>query len=60
MRILVVDDNRELAENLGEILEEAGHVPVVVDHPAGALAATEAQRFDLILLDVRLPGMDGV
>ena len=60
MRILVVDDNRALADNLAEILEDAGHETVVVEHPEAALAAAEETRFDLMLLDVRLPGMDGV
>ncbi|MEO0324977.1 MAG: response regulator [Myxococcota bacterium] len=60
MRILVVDDNRALAENLAEILDDAGHDTVVVEHPEAALAAAGKAPFDLMLLDVRLPGMDGV
>ncbi len=60
MRILVVDDNRALADNLAEILDDAGHDAVVVEHPDAALEAASQSSFDLMLLDVRLPGMDGV
>ncbi len=58
MRVLVVDDNTELAENLAEILTDAGHEAQVAGSAASALA--EAGCFDFALLDVRMDGMDGV
>lgn len=59
-RILIVDDNRELAENLAEILELEGLEPVVMDDPRAVLAQAPHLRFDAALLDVRMPGMDGI
>jgi len=59
-RVLIVDDNFELAENLAEILEEEGFA---VDAFDGALPALEHARhaaFDVALLDVKMPGIDGV
>lgn len=59
-RILIVDDNRELAENLAEILELEGLETVVMDDPHAVLRAGPELRFDAALLDVRMPGMDGI
>lgn len=58
MRVLVVDDNTELAENLAEILADAGHDTRVASSAAAALALGDC--FDFALLDVRMDGMDGV
>ena len=58
-RVLVVDDNVDAAELLGDALQMLGHeVAVVHDGPA-ALAAVERFRPDLAVLDVGLPQMDG-
>jgi CheY-like chemotaxis protein/nitrogen-specific signal transduction histidine kinase len=58
-RILLVDDNRDAAESLAMILEVDGHqVRTVYDGPA-ALALARAERPDVILLDIGLPGMNG-
>jgi DNA-binding response OmpR family regulator len=59
-RVLVVDDNRALAENIGEILEAEGFEVDVAFDPQQALALAEAHSHDVAILDVRLPGMDGV
>ncbi len=59
-RALVVDDNRALAEDLGEILELEGYEVCVFDDPVRALAECEEQEFDVALLDVCMPGLDGV
>ena len=59
-RILVAEDldiNRRLAVAL---LEAAGHTAQVVSDGAEAVAAVAAGTFDLVLMDVRMPGMDGV
>ncbi len=60
MRVLVVDDNVELAENLAEILGEEGFDVRVSTDPERALAEARSFAFDVALLDVRMPGMDGV
>ena len=58
-RILVVDDERELLEGLEEYLAENGYeVTTAIDGEAG-LAAARANPPDLVLLDIRMPGLDG-
>ncbi len=59
-RILVVDDNRDLAENLVEILADAGYDAECFDDPRVALGAVAPGRYSLALIDLRMPGMDGV
>jgi DNA-binding NtrC family response regulator len=60
VRVLVVDDNVELAENLAEILNGEGYVVTVCGDPEAAIAIAEREEVDVALLDVRMPGMDGV
>lgn len=59
-RILVVDDNRELADNLAEILEDADYDTAVAYSGPQALALARGHRFDAVLADIRMPGMNGV
>jgi two-component system C4-dicarboxylate transport response regulator DctD len=59
-RVLVVDDNRDLAENLVEILMDAGFDADCYDDPGAALHAATPGRYQLALIDLRMPGMDGV
>jgi signal transduction histidine kinase/CheY-like chemotaxis protein len=58
-RVLVVDDNRDAAQTLGEALEEAGHTTrVTFDAPAALRLAEEFQP-EVAVLDIGLPVMDG-
>lgn len=59
MRILVIEDELRLSRHITSALTEAGHDPVVIHDGETALGEMEAQPFDLVLLDVGLPGMDG-
>lgn len=59
-RVLIVDDNRQLAENLAEILEDEGYSVRVFDCAEPALLAAGDAPFDAALVDVCMPGMDGV
>lgn len=59
-RALVVDDNRALAEDLGEILAGEGYDVCVFFDPLRALEASATLAFDVALLDVRMPALDGV
>lgn len=58
-KVLVTDDNRAFAENLAEILEDAGCEPVIADSGSEALRLAAATRFDVLLSDMRMPEMGG-
>ena len=60
MRVLLVDDlamNRDVA---GAFLTAAGHQVVLADSGQAALKHATDQDFDVVLMDVRMPGMDGL
>jgi PAS domain S-box-containing protein len=60
LRVMVVDDNVDAAVTLGMLLESAGH-RVLVEHDAhDALARAQADPPQAFLLDIGLPGMDGM
>jgi CheY-like chemotaxis protein len=58
-RVLVVDDNVDAAELLGEVLEMDGHQVTVVHDGMAALERMGAEDPEVIFLDIGLPGMDG-
>ena len=58
--ILVVDDEAGVRASLAGILGDEGYAVEAVETGEAALAALAARRFDLVLLDVWLPGMDGL
>lgn len=58
-RILILDDERSLAEMLGQMLSACGHDCTLSHNPLEALERIEAQDFDLILSDYRMPFLDG-
>ena len=57
--ILVVEDDDEIREMLQHLLTLAGYHPVLVNSGEAALTYVDEQHADLILLDLRLPGMSG-
>jgi len=57
--ILVVDDNRVNSLLLGRGLEQQGHAVVFAEHGREALDLLRRQHFDLMLLDVLMPELDG-
>jgi signal transduction histidine kinase/ActR/RegA family two-component response regulator len=57
--VLVLDDERAIAEMLSEMLSLLGHRTTVCHSGTQALEALERHRFDVILSDFRMPGMDG-
>lgn len=60
MRILVVEDNQTLSEGLAKVLESNGYSVDVVRNGADADAVLAAQDYDLVVLDLTLPDMDGL
>src|SRR5689334_12750231 len=60
LRVLVVDDLRDSADTLALLLQLWGHQATVAYDGRSALAVAGAQPFDVVLLDIGLPGrMDG-
>jgi DNA-binding response OmpR family regulator len=59
VHILVVEDDAALARQIASALTEGGHDPIVVHDGESALDKTKATPFDLIVLDIILPGIDG-
>ncbi len=58
-RIFVLDDEQDMAENIGRILAKAGYQPIVCCDSLNAIVLIEQERPDLVALDVMMPGMDG-
>ncbi|MBP2413707.1 two-component system response regulator MtrA [Arthrobacter stackebrandtii] len=59
-RILVVDDDEALSEMIGIVLRNDGFEPVFCADGAKALEVFQDNKPDLVLLDLMLPGMDGI
>jgi DNA-binding NtrC family response regulator len=59
-RILIVDDEPDMVDNLARILRRAGHRCLTTTDPRRALGMVETERPDLMLTDLRMPGMDGM
>ena len=58
--IMVVDDDQDLAEMLGIVLNGAGYEVDLINHGDQALESFRANKPDLVLRDVMLPGIDGI
>ena len=58
-RVLVIEDNQNLAEGLRTNLEFEGHEVELVGDGTGGLIRGRTRSYDLIVLDLMLPGMDG-
>ncbi len=58
-RVLVVDDNRDGAESLAQLVALFGHSPEVAYDGPSALEKARASPFDVVLCDIGLPGMSG-
>jgi DNA-binding NtrC family response regulator len=59
-RILIVDDEPDMLANCRRILERAGHECLVTDDGVRGLEILEAQQPDLLLTDLKMPGIDGM
>ncbi len=59
-RVLVVDDDVEMVRTLADILRLRGWTPDVAYSGEEAVAAERDGGYDLVLMDIKMPGMDGV
>lgn len=60
LSVLVADDNRTNQKVIGKILERAGHDVSIVDNGEQALDALQAKAFDIALMDVNMPLLNGI
>lgn len=60
MQALIVEDEPRLAETLAQLLREQRYLADVVHDGRDGLAYAQSGQYDLIILDVMLPGMDGL
>lgn len=58
-KILIVDDEPEAAEMLASFLEFRGFETVLAENGLAAVNLCEQETFDLVMTDMRMPGMDG-
>ncbi|MBK6637016.1 MAG: response regulator transcription factor [Rhodocyclaceae bacterium] len=59
MRLLVIEDNREILANVADYLTGQGHLVDCAENGPGGLHLALTEAYDLIVLDIGLPGMDG-
>ena len=57
--ILVIDDDRAVLATIKVLLERAGHAVEAVDNSRTGLRLLETRSFDLLIVDIFMPGMDG-
>lgn len=60
MRVLVIEDNFDLAANIGDYLEAAGYFADFAANGRRGLEQAASGNFDILVLDLALPGMDGI
>ena len=59
-KILVIDDEKSILQSLAGILSDEGFIPVCVDSAEEGLKRLNSEVIDLVLLDIWMPGMDGI
>ena len=59
-RILVVDDDEYIRESIRETLRRKGYEPIGVEHAKAALDAFQREPFDMVISDMKMPGMSGI
>ncbi len=59
-RILVIDDEAMITLSLRKLLKKEGYVATIVSSGVEALEKIKAEDFDLLILDIRMPQIDGI
>ncbi|MBR9989136.1 MAG: response regulator [Gemmatimonadetes bacterium] len=59
LRVLIVDDDADACDILSQVVKYMGHVPECVQDPMEALPRLLRESFDVVLLDLVMPGLSG-
>jgi len=59
-RILVVDDDVAVRGAIKVVLEQDGHEVVLASNGRAGVSAVECEKFDIVICDIFMPGMDGI
>ena len=59
-KVLIVDDDKDIAELIALILKKEQIASLEVNHPQDVLDIIQKEKFDLILLDIMMPGISGI
>ncbi|MGB5158417.1 response regulator [Desulfobacterium sp. N47] len=59
-KILIVDDEKAFANNIVKLLTKRGYEAAAVYDGASAVRIVDEKVFDVIILDIKMPGMDGI
>ena len=60
LRVLIVEDHADVAANIGDYLRMHGHTVDFAGSGERGLELASSREFDVIVLDIMLPGMDGL
>ena len=60
VRILIVDDDETIRKSITTVLEEKGYLADTAENGRAAIGKSEKEVYNLALIDIRLPDMDGV
>jgi CheY-like chemotaxis protein len=59
MKVLIVEDNPHMRDLLGVLVGHMGHVAILASQSQEALEKAKAEKPELIIMDIMMPGMDG-
>lgn len=59
-KILLVDDEKVFTENITRLLNNRGYDVTAVDRGEDALKLIEKEKYDVVILDLKMPGIDGI
>jgi len=59
-KILLVDDEVVFTTNMGKLLTNRGYIVTAVNSGDAAIQALEKENYDVVVLDLKMPGMDGL
>jgi DNA-binding NtrC family response regulator len=59
-KILLVDDETVFTQNMSKLLGNRGYRVTAVNSGDNAIKALETEKFDVVVLDLKMPGMDGI